>query len=478
MIEGAVFIGRNHELQQLNDKYNTGKSELVAVYGRLRIGKSSLVEHFALDKDYFFKFEGIEGENTKGQITAFIKVLSKYVDDSFIDKINFDSWHTVLDYLTEKLTDNKKQKKKRKKKLVLFFDEIQWMAVHRSTLVSTIKFFWDNYWKQMNVMVILCGSIASFMVNRIIHSKALYGRITLEILLKGLLPNEAARFFKNKRSKEEILKFLMVLGGVPRYLEEIDLNRSFNQNINSLCFTRNGLMVDEIDKIFYSQFNKAESYLKVVSAIKENLLTFKEISQRTGIPSGGSMKKVLELLTNAELLEFYISIDRGWNSKFKKYRIGDEFLSFYFKYIAPNTRLIKSGNQIRLFEKVSADGLQVWFGFAFERFCLKHAGYLAGLMGFGEEMLLASPYFKRGEPGFQIDLVYKRVDKVIVACEIKFQNQEISTRIIPEMENKCAALDIPRGYTLEKALISLYGPDRALRDSGYFNYSISAEEII
>ncbi|NIM17813.1 MAG: hypothetical protein GTO45_38040 [Candidatus Aminicenantes bacterium] len=362
--------------------------------------------------------------------------------------------------------------------MILFLDEVQWIAVRRSKLISTIKYFWDNYWKKMNVMLILCGSIASFMVKRIIHSKALYGRITLEILLKGLLPHEAAKFFRNQRSKEEILKYLLVFGGVPRYLEEINLNRSFNQNINVLCFSKNSLMLSEMDKIFYSQFKEVEAYRKIVSVLKGTLLTFKEISEKTGKPSGGTLKNALELLINAELVDFYISMDKGWNSKFKKYRLGDEFLVFYFKYIEPNIRLIKAGGQTRLFEKVSLESLEVWLGFAFERFCLKHSGYLAEIMGFKDEMLLASPYFKRGEPGFQVDLVYKRTDKVIAACEIKYSNERISKKIIPEMEKKCTSLEIPRGYTLERALISLYGPDEALKNSGYFNHYVTVEDII
>ncbi len=469
-----MFIGRTYELQQLQDKYNTNKSELVAIYGRRRIGKSSLVEKFAEDKEFFYKFEGIEGENTKGQMTTFAKILGNYVDDSFLDKIDFDSWHGLFQYLTERLVDNKN----RQKKLVLFFDEIQWMAVRRDRMISIIKYFWDNFWKNMNVVLILCGSIASFMVKRIIHSKALYGRITLEILLKGLWPDEAAKFFGNKRSNEEILKYLLVLGGVPRYLEEINLNRSFNQNINTLCFSKNGLLLNEIDKIFYSQFKEVETYLKIVSVLKGKLLTFKDIAEKTAKKSGGSLRAAIELLIDAELVDFFISLDKGWNSKFRKYRIGDEFLAFYFKYMEPNTRLIQTGGQTRLFEKVSAESLDVWLGFAFERFCLKYSTYLAGLMGFKEEMLLAAPYFKSGQEGFQLDLVYKRTDKVIVACEIKFYNGPISPSIIPEMEKKCAAMEIPRGFTLEKALISKYGPDQALQDTGYFNYYVTGEEIV
>lgn len=161
----------------------------------------------------------------------------------------------------------------------------------------------------------------------------------------------------------------------------------------------------------------------------------------------------------------------------KKYRLGDEFLIFYFKYMEPNLRSIKSGGQEKLMEKVSSDSLDVWLGFAFERFCLKHAGYLAGIMGFKDELLLASPFFKREDPGFQLDLVYKRADKVIVACEIKYSNKPLTTKLIPEMEKKCAVFKIPRGYSLERALISLYGPDKALADSCYFNHYVTLENI-
>jgi len=469
-----MFIGRTYELQQLQEKYNTKKSELAAIYGRRRIGKSCLVEKFAEDKEFFYKFEGIEGENTQGQMRTFAKTLNNYIRDPFLEKIDFDSWPGLFQYLTEKLIDDKN----RTKKLVLFFDEIQWMAVRRDRMVSIIKYYWDNYWKKMNVLLILCGSIASFMVKRIIHSRALYGRITLEILLKGLPPDEAAKFFEEKRSHTEILKYLLVLGGVPRYLEEINLNRSFNQNINTLCFSKNGLLVHEIDKIFYSQFKEVETYLRIVSALKGNLLTFKDIAGKTAKKSGGSLRAAIELLVDAELVEFFISLDRGWNSKFRKYRLGDEFLAFYFKYMEPNIRLIQNGGQTRLFEKVSADSSDVWLGFAFERFCLKHSAYLAEIMGFKEEMLLAAPYFKHGQEGFQLDLVYKRTDNVIVACEIKYYNAPVSPAVIPEMEKKCAGLEIPRGFTLEKALISLYGPDDALRDTGYFSYYVTGEDIL
>ncbi len=469
-----MFFGRNNELKLLEEKYISLKSELAVIYGRRRIGKTSLIKKMVEDKPYVFTFEGIEGERSDYQINHFAEKVISYTDDPFIKADSLDNWDTVFSFLTEKIIKNKR----RGKKIILFFDEFQWMAAGRSRLTAIIKYFWDNFWKEQNVFLILCGSIASFMVNKVISSKALYGRITLEILLKGLKPDEAARLFKNKRSKEEILKYQLIFGGVPKYLEEINLNRSFNQNVNALCFSSNSFMVKEIEKIFYSQFRIAEGYLKVVNLLKNSLLPLKEIASKLGKKSGGSLKGALEHLENAEIIKSYISFDKDWKTKFRKYRLSDEYLIFYFKYIEPHINIISDGEQKKIFEMVSKDSFSVWLGFAFERFCTKHAFYLAEKMGFAEQVISWGPFFSKQDEKFQIDLLYKRIDNVITVCEVKHHSGEISTNVIPELKRRMSLLKVPRGYTFETALISLYGPDKHLKESGYFNHYLTLNDII
>lgn len=150
---------------------------------------------------------------------------------------------------------------------------------------------------------------------------------------------------------------------------------------------------------------------------------------------------------------------------------------FYFKYIEPNEQIISESNSSRLFETLTRKGFDSWLGFAFERFCLKNASLLAQVMEFDQDMLLAAPYFGRNDRHFQIDLLFKRADHVITVCAVKHQNSKIGTKVIPEMERKCALLKTPRGYVMEKALISLYGPDNALRDSAYFNHFVTLEDL-
>jgi hypothetical protein len=118
------------------------------------------------------------------------------------------------------------------------------------------------------------------------------------------------------------------------------------------------------------------------------------------------------------MIRSFVPFDRSGNSKFKKHTLADEFLVFFFKYIEPNLRIIKESSSRRLFEILTQNSFAAWLGFAFERFCLKHAGMLASVMDFADDLLLASPYFKKNDDRFQIDLLYKRADRVITVCKI------------------------------------------------------------
>ena len=390
-----MFVGRKNELKLLNNTYRSEKDELVVLYGRRRIGKSSLVKCFAKKKKSYYEFEALEGETTRGQINHFSQQLKKQIDDPILDSVRFANWEQVFTYLTEKII-----KRKTKVKKILFLDELPWMAAGRIRLVSLLKYYWDNHWKGKHVMLILCGSVASFMVKKVLHSNALYGRTTIEILLKGFSPREAAYLLGKKRNREEILNYQLVFGGVPKYLEQINPNQSFNQNMNTLCFSPHGIMLKEVERIFYSQFREPRTYLKIINLLKNGIFSLGEISYRTKIPSGGGLKQYLKNLERAEMIRSFVPFDRSRNSKFKKYTLADEYLVFFFKYIEPNLRVIKESSSRRLFETLTQNSFDTWLGFAFERFCLKHSGMLAFVMDFADDLLLASPYFKKNDERF------------------------------------------------------------------------------
>ncbi len=413
------------------------------------------------------RFEGLEGERTQAQLSHFMATLKSQTNDPLLRSARFSSWEDAFTFLTDRAILGKK-------KTILFFDEIQWMAAGRTKLLSLIKYFWDLHWKNANVMVILCGSISTYMTQKVVRSRALYGRITAEIGLRGLAPREAAMMFRGRRSLAEVLQYLLIFGGIPHYLEQIQLSRSFNQNVNRLCFTSYGSMTDEFEKIFYSQFREHRTYLRIAALLKERPLSLQQISQKLKMASGGGLKRYLSNLEQADILHVLRPFRKSPTTKEAKYILIDEYLNFYFKFIRPHSQLIKQNDKNRnLFDRISKESLQPWLGFAFERFSLRHALWLADLMGFGEHVLEAAPYFRRDDRRFQIDLLYQRTDKVITLCEIKYRNKQISTAVVPEVDRKCHLLDLPRGYTLERALISVHGPSAALRETEYFHHFVS-----
>lgn len=464
-----MFFGRQKELELLEKAFASDRSELIVLYGRRRVGKTSLVQQFLKGKKAFH-FEALEGERTPAQIRHFAGKLKKQFADPLLESLDLSSWESVFQYLTQKIILPGE-------KIVLFFDELQWMAAGQSRLVSLIKYYWDNEWKNRNLKLILCGSIASFMVKKVVQSKALYGRLTMEILLKSLRPHEAFSMFRGKRSLEEVLLYLMIFGGIPKYLEEIDLNASFSQNINRLCFDPSGYLFQEFKKIFYSQFRETQTYLKIVRRLKEKMSSLEELSKSLKTSSGGGLKHYIVNLEEAEIIKSFIPFGKKESTKLKKYKLFDEYLVFYFKYMEPYSRTIKEKLSKNIFKTIRENSWESWLGNAFERFCLKNMATLAEVMGFSEELVSAAPYFERGDHHFQIDLLFQRTDRIITLCEIKYHNKPIGTLVIPEVERKCKLFPLPRGYTLEKALISTYGPDQALKESGYFHHCVQLEQF-
>lgn len=457
-----MFIGRQREILSLQKKYQLNKAQLVVMYGRRRIGKSELLRHFCQSKSHLI-FEGLEGQPQKVQIQNILDMLADQRKNPFISKLNLNHWNEVFRLLTEEID-------KSKEKLVLVFDEFQWMANLRSPLVSLFKLYWDNHWKSKNVMIVLCGSVATFMVKKVLNSKALYGRINMELYLSGLNPGEARKLLK-KRGEWEALRYLLIVGTVPKYLEEIDQNLSLNSNLNQLFFSKNGFFVNELDKVFFSQFREAQTYKKIVTTLSKGNFTLSELSDKIKISSGGGLKSYLSNLELSGFIRSYTSMQSKGHRN-QKYKLFDEFLVFYFKYVYPHQKQILQNSNQQLFNLLVEPHWQSWLGIAFETFCLKHAMMIAEAAGFANEVISFSPLFGSKDKKFQIDLIYKRSQNIVTIVEIKYHTEAVGTGIIPEMEKKLTLLKLGKKYTIERMLIAPLGADKHLIATGYFHHVI------
>jgi AAA+ ATPase superfamily predicted ATPase len=462
-----MFTGRKSELLQLDESYKSQRSQIITIYGRRRIGKSELIQHYAFGKSALL-FEALEKEKSPQQITHFKEQLAEKLKDPILKKAHVTDWKTLFDYITNYLS-------KRNKKTILFFDEFQWMAAGQSKLVSLIKFYWDNHWKQFPVQLVLCGSISSYMVGKVIKSKALYGRIDLQLRIDDLAPNEIADLLGSKIAHEEVLRYMLLFGGVPKYFELIQNKLTFEQNIENLCFSKNSFFLEEFGRVFYSQFKKHRLHEKIVILISKGPLTLEEISNKLNITSSGGLKRYL---TELELARFIATSNDTMSGKQKKYRLIDEYLRFYFHYIYPNLKLISDGKISNIFANKVRPKWSSWLGIAFENFCFKNIQLICQTLRIEKTLVDFFPLIQTTlKGGLQIDLVLKTSDKSLFICECKYHEVAIGLSVIAELENKLKFFKIPRGFSIKKVLIAPRGITKDLEKTNYFDSILKIEDL-
>lgn len=465
------FIGRKNESDLLK-KWDGRESMISVIYGRRRVGKTRLIEE-TFKNDKIFKFEGIEGQNIHESQREFFRQMVALFSLSELHGFQPVGWQGLFVQLSKAIGA---------KQCIVLFDEFQWMAGEREAMISELKFAWDNQFiKNNKVHLILCGSVSSFMVKKVLRSRALYGRIKVEIQLQPLTIPEVVPAFINKRSLQDILELYMVTGGIPQYLKMVDPIKSPLLNIENLCFSRNGFLVNELDRIFISHFGKNPHYRCIVSFLAKNRWSDRdELKKQCGMESGGRITSYLEDLILAGFIEKFSCLKSGKESGKARYRLSDFYLLFYFNFIDGTIKKIQnSSQQLPISHYLPDQKYSSWQGSAFERICIAHQQLIADKLGFGAVRYDAGSWFSSGvsEKKAQIDLLYIRADRVITVCEIKYSGKPPNKQLIEDMERKIGCFPNKKKYAMEKALICLTPPTKELINEGYFNAILTAENI-
>lgn len=467
------FLGRQKELSLIRERSLTDTAQLTVVYGRRRIGKTRLIEE-AARRGRLIVFDGLEGQSTRVQQQSFLKQLAKVAGRHDYRWIHPSSWTDILILLSEYL---------KKRRAVVLLDEFQWMAAERTQLVSSFKYVWDRYFQKKNrAHFILCGSVSSFLVKKVIRSKALYGRVGLELCLRPLAIDEVKDLFLPQRSCRELVELYLCMGGVPQYLQMVDPSRSADANIASLCFTPHGYLVHDFERIFTSHFAKNKHYKALLAALsKAKWLTREQLQERCRLQSGGRTSAYLEDLELAGFIEAYTPLHKKLAERLRRYRIADPYLLFYFRFIAPVLhRIIRQTTHSGLQTFISSQQYAIWKGLAFEFFCYQHHERIADRLGFGAVRYECGSWFTRHDlqSGAQIDMLFSRADRVFTLCEVKFNEKPIGKEIIQDVEKKIEAFPNPRRWTIEKVLITASPPTKDLVKEGYFHRILTLEDLI
>jgi len=448
---------------------------LVAVYGRRRVGKTALVEH-AYDRDLLWKFEGIEAGNTRTQIQLFLKQLSRCVPGADLPQAG--DWDEALTLLNKAIAEHGRSPSGR---TVVFLDEFQWMCEMKTDLVSLFKYHWDNFLsRHSHCVFVLCGSISSFIVKKVIRSKALYGRTDTELHLQPLPFEQCKPLFEGTRLADEALDTYLTVGGIPHYLIEMNPRMSLTQNLSEYAFQPSGFLFREFERLFVSHFAGHPAYEIILRALSSGACTPQALAKKCSMESGGTFSSRLRELELAGFVRRLTPLDKSDRSRIVRYRIDDEYLHFYFRFIQPHSAEVLSG-AVRPVQILHERAFRQWQGYAFERFCTAHARYIADYLRFSGITYRAGSWFRRpetGQDGAQFDLVFLRNDKVITACELKYGTRLNPRKIVNDFKARLEPLRsaFPH-HAIETALFLARSSKAADRLRSHFDHVAAVEDV-
>lgn len=314
-------------------------------------------------------------------------------------------------------------------KIVLFFDELPWIATKRSGFLKAFGVFWNSWASMKNVVVVICGSAASWMIQKVVRDRGgLHNRITRRIQLRPFNLRETKAYFQSRAinlNHYQIIQIYMALGGIPHYLKEVEGGQTAAQNIDRIFFSNNSFLREEFDLLYPALFDNPEQHTKIIRLLAEKWkgLTRKELIDTGRFSNGGTLSKTIEELIQSGFIKPFYTF--GKKKKGIRYRLIDEYSIFYLKFIE-NKRLEERG----MWKKFSqTQTYKIWTGFAFENICLKHISQIKRAMGIGGIYSETSTYLIKGnetQKGVQIDLVIDRNDQAINLFELKFYNTEFT----------------------------------------------------
>jgi hypothetical protein len=421
------LIGRHNEKKKLEHLLRSNEAELLAIYGRRRVGKTFLIREFFKGKGIFFEIVGQKNASFQTQLDNFYQsIYAAFSPDLPLKKP--ESWKEAFSTLTSFLKYHKQDSKR-----ILFFDELPWLATKRSGLLQALDYEWNSQWSKMdNLIVIVCGSAASWILEKLINAKGgLHNRITDTIHLHPFTLSETNLYLKNKGIKlnpMQVLELYMVMGGIPHYLRQVKKGQSSTQVINTLCFHKDGFLFSEFNRLFESLFDHSDVHHTIIREIakKRNGISREDLLKATGLSSGGTFKKrILELRESGFIEEF---IPFGKRKKDFMIKISDEYTLFFLNWIEP---IVHKGtikyNPNYWLNMSNTPLFKTWSGYAFEAVCIKHINCIIKSLEISNMAGEIGTWYHRvstksDNTGAQIDLVIDRNDNAINICEIKYSS--------------------------------------------------------
>lgn len=423
------FVNRINELDALEKQYKLSDPSLVIVYGRRRVGKTALINEFLKrhsDTMYFLATEESEVQN----LNYFKMQVAEFTNNELLKSANVD-WLTVFRILTEYKTDSKK---------IIVMDEFQYIGQSNSSFPSILQKIWDTILSKSNIMLILCGSLISLMKSQTLdYSSPLYGRRTAQIRLKQIPFQHYHEFYEGKTNKD-LLPFYAITGGVPKYIETFQSYEDIYTAINENVLNPQSFLYEEPNFLLQKEVSEIGSYFSVIKAIAMGNHKLSDIASALGLKQTG-LTKYLKVLMDLDLIEREVPITEMVPGKSKSglYRITDNFIAFWFKFVYPYRAYLEKGERDYVLSQIRKGFVQNYASFVYEDVCREKMWTLSAENTWDFKFDRVGRYW--GSKAGEVDIVaIDTVGKNLVIGECKYTASPKGLSILHDLQEKAKGI--------------------------------------
>lgn len=426
------FIDRDQEMKTLQNEYERDGGALVVLYGRRRVGKTTLISEFIKDKNALFFLATEESEHQNRSV--FKEKVAEFTHSDLLRDADVKTWDALFKAIVDAPSSEKP---------IIVLDEFQYLGKANAAFPSIFQRIWEEHLKNQSVMVILCGSLISMMQSQTLaYSSPLYGRRTAQIQLKQIPFAYYHEFFPEKDYKN-LVEMYAITGGVPKYIELFRENEDIYSAINTCVLNRSGYLYEEPYFLLRQEVNEIGSYFSIIRAIAAGNSKLSAIASMLEIKAT-SLTKYLKTLIDLDVIEREVPVTENNPQRSKKglYKIKDHYLRFWFAFVYPNKSFIESGHSNIVMSKIKKNLVRNHIAFVYEDVCKERMWQLNAEDAWPFHFAKLGRYW---DAQTEIDIVALDPEgKNIVFGECKYWQEPVGVDVLTKLEAKVRSVSWER----------------------------------
>ena len=419
-----MFLCREQELSTLNKRYQKNTFECMIIYGRRRVGKTSIINEFSKDKPTIF-FSALNA-SAQENLEALSQAIHSYANPDAVDAPIYPNLDSALSAITELA---------KKERLIFVIDEYPYLAKADASISSRLQHLIDHVWEKGNLFLILCGSSMSFMENQVLgYESPLYGRRTGQMKIQALTYKEMTAFNPQLTPEQQALVY-GITGGIPHYINKLNVQNNIDEALLENLFNTSSYLYEEPENLLKQELREPAVYNSIITAIAGGASRPNEISTKVGIESA-ICAKYLKVLLELGILTKTTPITEKFGKK-TIYRIEDNFFRFWYRFVPQNISAISSGRFPQIYEQAVKKHIPTYMGLVFEKMCrdylLRYETFYPMLLSEIGEWWGSDAKTKKE---VQIDIVGTSAENdeyIIGSC--KFKNEKIGVDELELLQN-------------------------------------------